>query len=240
MSFRLTILCLLAIYSTIVSASDKAERLFKICANCHTVQTEGQYRLAPPLNDIVGREIASIPDFKYSQALKSASGVWTIEKLDTFLKRPNHAIADTNMHFRGLSDALDRKLLINWLATVDIPAVIKPSGKRQSQSTGKDAVELFRPCIVCHSYTKNASPKIGPNLYGIYGRNIASEANFDYSEALLRREGVWDEQQLNAFFMEAKRFDQGTHAAFQSLSHATDRETLINFLKLLSANTPAK
>ena len=41
-----------------------------------------------------------------------------------------------------------------------------------------------KKCSVCHSFKNDGKNKLGPNLYNIYGRKIASIKNFSYSKAL--------------------------------------------------------
>jgi len=198
---------------------------------------EGQQAKAPPLNGILGREIASMPGFDYSDAMKAEKGVWTRAKLDTFLIRPNHMLADTKMYFRGLEDAKDRARLIEWLAQSDVPSILPPNRVRHRSKPvdqAKHAEGLFRACTRCHSYTDGAPSKIGPNLYGLIGRPVASLPEFNYSSRIAARDGIWNAERLHIFFTEKKTFGQGIHLPFRMLKAKEDRETLIDFLKTLS------
>ncbi len=210
---------------------------FSLCASCHTTAAEGQYRIAPSLKGIIGRKIASVPNFPYSDSLKAQTGVWTKDRLDQFLQRPNHALPGTKMYFRGIRNSALRAELINWLATADVPDVIKPHSDRRPTKDiprTQKAQDIFRHCKVCHSYTKGAPAKIGPNLWGVVGRPVASFPGFEYSQRLKRRGGTWTKESLNVFFTEKKPFDQGSHQAFKALTHKEDRDALIDYLKSLS------
>ena len=232
------VLAFILLIGPAVSAESEPPQIFSRCANCHTTAAEGQHRNAPPLAGIVGREIAAMPDFKYSEALKAEEGIWTRAKLDAFLQRPNHVMADTKMYFRGIVDAEDRTRLIEWLATADVPSVIPPRSKRRPPEpvtpAKKSASDLFRACKGCHNYAKDAPAKVGPNLWGVVGRPVASFPGFNYSERLRKRGGVWDVERLHIFFTEKKTFGQGVHLPFRMLKEKEDRDTLINFLKSLS------
>ena len=223
------VLCLL---SAAVKGSDRAEKLYRQCLNCHETNDPRQYATAPTLEGIIGRDIASIKGFDYSQRLLSEEGAWTPEKLNAFLTRPGKAQPGTKMHFRGFRNPRDRKILIAWLAGEETSDLERPQ-----VLSGED---LFRPCKICHSYKAHAPAKIAPNLYGIYGREIASSANFAYSEQLLAWEGVWNDDTLNAFFVEFKGLRQGSHAAFTALSKEEDRTKLISFLKSISPKEARK
>src|ERR1700690_1851807 len=39
-----------------------------------------------------------------------------------------------------------------------------------------------KPCQACHSFDKGGPAKVGPPLYGIVGRPVASVAGFGYSD----------------------------------------------------------
>jgi cytochrome c len=84
------------------------------CGDCHTLEaTPGA--TAPPLKGVVGRKIASIADFSYSDALKAkAGGTWTEAALDAYLANPQ-AFAPGNVMFGGASDPTDRKAVIDYL-----------------------------------------------------------------------------------------------------------------------------
>lgn len=215
---------------------------FKLCAACHVTAHEDMYRTAPPLDGVVGRNIASVPNFEYSDRLLKEPGVWTEEKLDAFLERPNHAQPGTGMYFRGLRNAKGRKILIDWLAGNAVPEVVTPSELHppaEAMNPDERAAQLFRTCAACHSFGEGEPAKIGPNLWDVVGRPVASYPGFNYSERLARRGGVWDEANLMAFFSEQKFLEQGTHMAFRNMVSVRDKELIIGMLKTLSTDKTA-
>ena len=44
--------------------------------------------------------------------------------------------------------------------------------------------EIFKKCAICHNDAKGGPNMIGPNLYGVLGRKIASHEGYEYSDAL--------------------------------------------------------
>jgi len=226
-------------FSPVVGDETMPPQAFNQCANCHTTAAEGQHRNAPSLNGIVGREIASLPDFDYSDALKAEKGIWTKARLDRYLQKPAHAVTGTKMYFRGLRSAAERNALINWLAKNSVPTVSSPNSKKPTLGAiarTERAKKLFRPCTGCHSYTKDAPAKIGPNLFGVVGRPVASFPGFDYTARILARGGAWDADSLHIFFTEKKSFGQGSHIAFRTLKEKEDRDLIIEYLGALSNN----
>ena len=74
---------------------------------------------------MIGRKIASIPDFEYSKALNDYEGAWTFEELNRFLARSTEIAPGTKMEASGITDATDRANLIAYLRTLsDSPVPI--------------------------------------------------------------------------------------------------------------------
>jgi cytochrome c len=74
----------------------------------------------PNLFGVVGRTVASAPDFEYSAALARlpAEGyrVWTEDALDGYLRSPEDFAPGTAMTFVGLPDPGERADVIAYLA----------------------------------------------------------------------------------------------------------------------------
>jgi len=86
------------------------------CRTCH-VAKEGDNRLGPNLNKIIGRKAGSLPDYNYSSAMKEASFVWDREKLDRFIAKPDEVVSGNNMKpFNGLTSSDDRAKIIDFLS----------------------------------------------------------------------------------------------------------------------------
>jgi cytochrome c len=86
------------------------------CRTCHMVK-EGDNRLGPNLNKVVGRKAGSLPDYGFSSAMKEAGFVWDEEKLDRFIANPDEVVPGNNMKpYGGLSSSDDRKKIIAFLA----------------------------------------------------------------------------------------------------------------------------
>ena len=96
---------------------DKGERVWSKCRACHKL--DGSDGTGPHLNGIVGREIAAVDGFGYSDALANKEGDWTPEALSEFLHRPKEWAPGTKMSFSGLKDAEDRANLIAYLQTTE-------------------------------------------------------------------------------------------------------------------------
>ncbi len=105
-------------FKTAFASADvkKGETVFRKCAACHRV--DGKNATGPHLNGVVGRAVASVADFSYSDAVKKLGGDWTPERLDEWLKDPKAYAPGTKMGFAGLPNVQDRADVIAYLATV--------------------------------------------------------------------------------------------------------------------------
>ena len=68
----------------------------------------------------------------------------------------------------------------------------------------------FGICASCHTAEKDGADRIGPNLWGIVDKDIASKEGFRYSSALQAIEGNWTREQLDAYLKAPTRFARGT------------------------------
>ena len=100
---------------------------------------------------------------------------------------------------------------------------------------------LFKRCAACHTPESGGANKIGPNLWGIVNRPVASHEGFSYSAAMKAfAEGgtVWDYQHLSDFTHAPKALVKGTAMNFPGLKKPEDRANLLAYLRTL-ADSPA-
>ena len=100
--------------------ADAGKKVFNKCKACHMVGEGAKNRVGPELNGVVGRPIATAPDFKYSKAFmdKAADGhAWTEEELAAYLADPKGYIPGNKMAFVGLKKDEDIANVIAYLKT---------------------------------------------------------------------------------------------------------------------------
>lgn len=94
-------------------ASSPGQALYEAkCGGCHSLD---ENRVGPRHRGVVGREIASVPGYDYSAALRSLKGPWTVSRLDAWLQNPQAVAPGTKMYL-SVTDADDRKNIIAYLA----------------------------------------------------------------------------------------------------------------------------
>ncbi|MDX2259761.1 MAG: cytochrome c family protein [Hyphomicrobiaceae bacterium] len=107
------------VVSLVASASaDEGKDVFKKCASCHTVDQGGSNKAGPNLWGIVGRPVAAVGGFAYSEALKGKGGEWTVEHLAGFIHGPKAYIPGNKMGFAGVKADAELASLIAYLNTL--------------------------------------------------------------------------------------------------------------------------
>lgn len=95
-------------------------------------------------------------------------------------------------------------------------------------------------CLACHTTEKGAAAKIGPNLWGIEGRPIASFAGYTYSTAMQGMKAQkWTVDNLDQYLTAPATFVKGNKMAFPGVKNAQDRANIIAWLRTLG-DKPAK
>ena len=98
----------------------------------------------------------------------------------------------------------------------------------------KEGKKVFRKCVACHSITKGARHKIGPNLFGIVGRPSGKAPKYTYSKAIRSANLIWDEVTLNDFIRKPKKLIKKTKMSFSGIRNDNQRANLIEYLKTLT------
>lgn len=75
--------------------------------------------------------------------------------------------------------------------------------------------------------------KIGPNLYGIFGRDSATADGYIYSEAMLEAGINWTEENLRTYLESPAAMVPGTKMGFPGFSDPADEDNVIAYLQSL-------
>ncbi|HXH46198.1 MAG TPA: c-type cytochrome [Bradyrhizobium sp.] len=84
------------------------------CRTCHSMK-EGDNRLGPNLNKIVGRKAGSLPDYNYSSSMKEAGFNWDQDKLTRFMVRPDEVVSGHKMQPYGGISAEEAAKVVAYL-----------------------------------------------------------------------------------------------------------------------------
>jgi cytochrome c len=119
-----------AVGEMIADASDPPEgrppedgaRVFRACIACHTTRAGDGHRAGPTLHGIMGRRIATAPDYAYSDALKNMDIVWTPDTIARLFEvGPTIYTPGTRMPEQRITDPADRRALVEWLERMTRP-----------------------------------------------------------------------------------------------------------------------
>jgi cytochrome c len=105
----------------LLAKADKAsgESKAKACLACHDFSKGGANKVGPALYDVVGRKIASVDGFAYSDGLKAMNGkVWGYAELDGWIKSPKAMVGGTKMAFGGVANDQARADLLAYLGSL--------------------------------------------------------------------------------------------------------------------------
>jgi cytochrome c len=95
---------------------DHGAEVFRACVACHTLSDKEVQRAGPTLAGLYGRKIASLPGYRFSEALKTMDVVWTPETVaKLFEVGPNAYTPGTKMPEQRIGSAEDRRALTDFL-----------------------------------------------------------------------------------------------------------------------------
>jgi len=131
------------------------------------------------------------------------------------------------------------------IAVPDEPASGQPVEKKETpiavllaSASAGSGERVFKRCQACHTDTEGGPNKVGPNLWDIVNRPIATHEGFSYSAAMKEfsngGEKLWTYENLDAFIKAPKKDIPGTAMGFAGLSDDEDRADLIAYLSTMS------
>ena len=97
----------------------KGEQVFKKCMACHTANDKTN-KVGPHLVGIVGRPVASVEGYKYSESMTAhAATVAVLDEaaLNAYLENPKAIVPKSKMAFAGVKKEDERADLIAFLKT---------------------------------------------------------------------------------------------------------------------------
>lgn len=120
-------------------------------------------------------------------------------------------------------------------------AVVVPIATLLASADAARGETVFKRCAACHTSEKGGANKVGPHLWDVVNRPMASVDGFSYSAAMKAfAEGgkVWDYDHLNHFLTSPKGYIKGTAMGFAGDKKDNERADLIAYLRTLS-DSPA-
>lgn len=152
----------------------------------------------------------------------------------------------------GLEAPGERDRLMAYMRDIEHQAPLPPAAPRAAAAparpidlgtllasadanAGKDRA---RACVTCHDFQAGGPDRIGPNLWGVVGRDIAGKPGYAYSPALAAQPGAWSYDRLFAYLASPARDVPGTKMSFAGLRRPEDRAAVIKYLATLGKSPP--
>jgi cytochrome c len=115
-------------------------------------------------------------------------------------------------------------------AAGDAVAAEQPAAFYLAKADPAKGADVFKKCGACHSDQKGGPNQIGPQLWGVVGRPVGTEAGFSYSDGLKAHTGPWTFDELFQWLKSPKAYAAGTKMTFAGLSKPEDRANVIAYL----------
>ena len=131
----------------------------------------------------------------------------------------------------ALACALALALLSASLQAAGDPAPITPRLAHADATTGE---KVFLQCSACHVSSPGEASTIGPNLWNLLGREVASLKTYAYSDSLKQVGGRWDFELLNRYLFDPKLLAPEGRMPFAGIKNDAERAHLIAYLRSLS------
>ena len=104
------------------------------------------------------------------------------------------------------------------------------TGMAMAQGDADKGKKLFKRCKACHTLDEGGKNKVGPNLFGVFGREAGTLEGYKFSKAFQGSDVVWDEATLDQFLLKPKKFIPKTKMGFSGLKKEDQRADVIAYL----------
>ena len=94
---------------------------------------------------------------------------------------------------------------------------------------------VFAQCRSCHTTDPAGGNRVGPNLHGVFGREVGSKDGFTYSQAVQDANFVWDADHLDHWLANPQTFLPGNRMAFAGVRDEEQRRDVIAYLMVETA-----
>lgn len=110
------------------------------------------------------------------------------------------------------------------------PVADEPLPKRLASADIARGETSARKCVACHTFGKGEPNRVGPNLWGIVGRDVAGVSGFNYSAAMRKEEGQWTLEKLDEYIRNPRAAVPGTNMTFVGIARASERADLLAYM----------
>jgi len=136
------------------------------------------------------------------------------------------------MKFGGIMRSATLALVILFLG-FSAPSFADDLEEVVAAADATAGAQQFRQCSACHTVDEGGANRVGPNLWGILGRDVGAVEGFRYSRTLSGAEDSWSLETLNAFIENPRAARPGTTMSFPGVRNETRRLDVLAYLATL-------
>ena len=101
-------------------------------------------------------------------------------------------------------------------------------------ASAEDGGRIARACRACHTFGPGGANRVGPNLWNMVDRDIASVEGFTYSDALDAEGGTWTWRRLWTYLENPRMDVPGGKMGFRGIADEEDRAAVIAWMGTLA------
>jgi cytochrome c len=190
-----------------------------------------------------------------------AKGNWNYDNMNLWLTDPASFAPGTAMSYSGIKNTQTRADAVAYLRTLAASPLALPTAAEVKAASAPVAAAAPAPaggaapaapgidtmfasadiskgqalvqqqCSACHSLTKGGAAGVGPNLYGIVGAKMFSQAGFSYSAAAKSKAGgTWTADTMSDWLVDPASFAAGTAMSYPGIKKDQTRADVIAYL----------
>lgn len=100
----------------------------------------------------------------------------------------------------------------------------------------EEGENVMKKCRSCHTFDEGGPNRVGPNMWGVVGRPVASLESYSYSSAMKDYGGEWTYERLWEYTHDPRGTVPGTKMAFAGIKDDADVANLLAWMRLQASD----
>ena len=121
-----------------------------------------------------------------------------------------------------------------WALLLAGAAVAETAEQMISAADPAYGLTVYKRCKACHTVEEGGRHRVGPNLWSIVGKDVASAEGYKYTKAMIEFGGVWTLERLYEYLADPRSAVPRSRMAFPGVPNDEDRAAVIAYLQTQS------